>query len=36
MDLIRKHQRILRFIVIIASLALVASSLLPLFYGGLG
>ncbi len=35
MDLIRKHQRILRIIVIIASLALVASSLLPLFYGGL-
>lgn len=36
MNFVRKHQTLFRIIVIIASGALILSSLLPLFFGGLG
>lgn len=35
MNFFRKHQRIWKIIVIISSIALVASSLIPLLAGGL-
>jgi len=35
MNFFRKHQRVWKIIVIVSSLALIASSLIPLLYGGL-
>jgi len=35
MNFFRKHQKLWKVIMIIASVALVASSFLPLLYGGL-
>lgn len=35
MDFIRKHRRFFQIIVILASVALILTSLLPLYYGGL-
>ncbi len=35
MNFFRRHERFWKFVVIIASLALIATSFAPFFYGGL-